>query len=160
MELDLSEPGASFYILDTELHVRDTIRVQGEITKIEGNFLLTGTIETTLIFLCDRCLEEYLFPLHLEMHELFLPEKELKESKEESEEDLDLYFINDDRIDLGTTVRDTIILSLPMKRLCSEGCLGLCPHCGTNFNIASCNCSSQEIDPRLEILKNLIVGKE
>ena len=47
-------------------------------------------------------------------------------------------------------------LALPMKPLCSEGCKGLCPQCGTNLNAASCDCSPAWKDPRLARLQVLL----
>lgn len=155
LPVDLSEPLESFSISDSELRLENTVEVHGEITKIEENFLLTGTLDANLIFSCDRCIEEYLFPLHLDLNMLFLFHEESASVKASNEEDLGLYFFTGESIDLGLALRETILLSLPMKRLCSEGCLGLCPYCGTNLNLSSCDCNSEEIDPRLEILKRL-----
>lgn len=155
LQIDLSEPIESFSILESELLVKDTIEVHGELNKIEDKFLLTGALDANLIFTCDRCLEEYLFPLHLDLQILFLLEEEEGGPKGDKEEDLELYIFSGDSIDLGSALRETILLSLPMKKLCSEGCLGLCPNCGVNFNLSSCNCNLEEVDPRLEILKQL-----
>ena len=49
-----------------------------------------------------------------------------------------------------------ILLDLPQKNLCREDCRGLCPDCGQNLNAGSCACSGKSVDPRLEILKQLM----
>ena len=59
-------------------------------------------------------------------------------------------------IELDEVVISDILLSLPQKFLCSEDCKGLCPKCGKNLNFGDCGCDKREIDPRLEILKQLM----
>jgi uncharacterized protein len=44
-------------------------------------------------------------------------------------------------------------LALPVKPLCRENCLGLCPVCGRNRNLESCACGTDGTDPRLSILR-------
>ena len=43
-------------------------------------------------------------------------------------------------IDLTDAVRQTVLLSVPVKPLCSTDCKGLCPKCGMNLNRGRCNC--------------------
>jgi uncharacterized protein len=60
------------------------------------------------------------------------------------------YFVLDD------LVREAIILSLPLKPLCSEECKGLCPICGTDLNKSHCHCVIEKTDPRWDMLKGLL----
>lgn len=59
-------------------------------------------------------------------------------------------------IDLTDAVRQTVLLSVPVKPLCSTDCKGLCPKCGMNLNRVRCNCdvSSAGAKP-FAALKNL-----
>ncbi|MEW5758098.1 MAG: DUF177 domain-containing protein [Candidatus Omnitrophota bacterium] len=43
-------------------------------------------------------------------------------------------------IDITDDLRQEIILSYPLKPLCKDGCLGLCPKCGQDLNEKKCNC--------------------
>ncbi|MEW5894360.1 MAG: DUF177 domain-containing protein [Candidatus Omnitrophota bacterium] len=43
-------------------------------------------------------------------------------------------------IDFTEYIRQEMILAMSCKQLCSEGCKGLCPHCGSNLNIEQCKC--------------------
>ena len=43
-------------------------------------------------------------------------------------------------LDVTDDVRQEIMLSYPVKHLCREDCLGLCPGCGTNLNEGRCSC--------------------
>lgn len=56
-------------------------------------------------------------------------------------------------LDISDQVWERVILSLPIKVLCAPDCKGLCPQCGRPLKDGECGCSSEEIDPRLEILK-------
>ena len=59
-------------------------------------------------------------------------------------------------LELDEVVISDIILHYPQKFLCSEDCKGLCPVCGKNRNEGDCGCEKQTVDPRLEILKQLM----
>jgi uncharacterized protein len=52
-------------------------------------------------------------------------------------------------------VREQLFLTIPMKRLCREDCGGLCPSCGANRNLTPCECTAEDLDPRLAPLKDL-----
>ena len=71
------------------------------------------------------------------------------------EDDLGTSFYENDQIDLGHLITEQLQLAMPMKPLCTDACKGLCPHCGTNLNTGSCDCSPTWDDPRLAALKAL-----
>lgn len=62
----------------------------------------------------------------------------------------------DHTIDVDELVVTDILLELPLKHLCSDSCKGLCPKCGANLNDTDCGCNTRSIDPRLEVLKQLL----
>jgi uncharacterized protein len=49
-----------------------------------------------------------------------------------------------------------LVLGVPARSLCRPDCRGLCPSCGQDLNQTACDCSAQEIDPRLEALRDLL----
>lgn len=57
-------------------------------------------------------------------------------------------------IDVMPQIRESIYTLIPTKILCREDCKGLCPVCGKNLNEDQCSCESENIDPRLEALRN------
>ena len=59
-------------------------------------------------------------------------------------------------LELDEVVISDIILNYPQKFLCKEDCKGVCQHCGKNLNEGDCGCNKKSIDPRLEILKQLM----
>lgn len=123
-----------------------------ELEKISNNeILLTGDIKTTLVLKCDRCNEAVEYPI--ETH--FSKEVDITALSQESEDD----FIEGYNLDLRKLAENEIYLNFPMKVLCSEDCLGVCPKCGINLNLYSCNCEVDNIDPRLAGLKDLFNEK-
>ena len=74
----------------------------------------------------------------------------------EVEEDYEILLIPDEKLDLYEFCFGEILLSLPMKHLCSEDCKGICLNCGKNLNEGSCGCVTKSIDPRLEVLATLL----
>lgn len=74
----------------------------------------------------------------------------------EGEEDDEILLIPDEKLDLYEFCFGEILLSLPMKHLCSETCKGICLNCGKNLNTGSCGCVTKSIDPRLEVLAKLL----
>ena len=59
-------------------------------------------------------------------------------------------------VELDEVVISDILLNLPQKNLCRKDCKGLCPECGRNLNDGACACQGKSVDPRLEILKQLM----
>jgi uncharacterized metal-binding protein YceD (DUF177 family) len=50
------------------------------------------------------------------------------------------YPLSAELIDVAEELRESLLLSVPLKPLCKPGCLGLCPHCGKNLNDGPCGC--------------------
>ena len=122
--------------LDGPLSVKMTI------SKEEGNFLVEGHLSGGIRVKCDRCLGSYSYELQPEFR-LFLsspPQDPDQNEIELCEEEMAVRFITGDEIDINDIVIEQIYLSLPIKFLCSEGCHGLCPRCGTNLNRGKCEC--------------------
>ena len=63
-------------------------------------------------------------------------------------------------VSLSGLLWEEFLLALPVKPLCSTGCKGLCPSCGSNLNTSSCACKGEEGDPRLAALRGLTIGKK
>ena len=60
-----------------------------------------------------------------------------------------------DELDLGIIIADLIELDKPMKPLCTDECMGLCPICGINKNDQSCECKTEQGYNVWEKLKKL-----
>ncbi|MCP4180087.1 MAG: DUF177 domain-containing protein [bacterium] len=49
---------------------------------------------------------------------------------------------NNQEIDLTEDIREDILISLPLKIICSNSCKGICFTCGKNLNLEECSCST------------------
>ena len=114
-----------------------------------------GHLDAELGLRCGRCLDPFRLPVHHEMDLFYLPRAETPTEQEEdvalSGRDLVVAYYDGEHIDLGELIREQFVLSLPMKKICKDGCAGLCPSCGANHNRTSCECPGEadEVDPRL-----------
>jgi uncharacterized protein len=72
------------------------------------------------------------------------------------EDNDEIILVEDLKLDLDELVYTEIIISLPMKHLCRADCKGICSGCGKNLNEGECNCSTKQIDPRLQALADLL----
>lgn len=99
---------------------------------------------------CDRCFEEAVADRKAQNGHLLV--RELLEE----EEDGVYVLVPDETLDLDELVYADVLLSLPSKFLCKKDCAGLCGQCGANKNLSPCSCKHEKIDPRLEVLKQLL----
>lgn len=128
----------------------DFLRGTVYVIRVQEGLFVEGTVKSRLRLECVRCLEPFTFPVTLELDELFrLPGKPPTPDAP--------YAVSDDgRLALAPLLRELAWLSIPMKALCSPECRGLCPHCGVNLNVETCNCEAVRVDPRLAPLKELL----
>ena len=147
---------------DEDYHVTAPVDLRMTIYKDKDRFRLVGTVKTELELQCSRCLEPFVLPVDREFDLRYLPagaaEPELDEDEETEVEDDDVAvtFYRDEVIDLNDLLREQFYLALPMKPLCKDDCQGICPQCGTNRNIAACDCNPQWEVPRMAGLKTLL----
>jgi uncharacterized protein len=128
-----------------------------EIFKNQAQFRLAGSVDTVLELPCSRCLEPFTIPVHADFDLRYQPHTQNtgEGEREIEEDDLTTAFYENDEIDLGQLMREQLYLALPMKPLCADECLGLCPVCGTNLNLETCTCTRNWEDPRFAALREL-----
>ena len=138
--------------------------VSGEVTltRTDRGILVKGVVNTEVVNTCNRCLGQFTCPMTFTLEEEYFPVINIVTGTPVSVADEPGSFTIDEHhtIDLTEAVRQYALLALPMKLLCREDCAGICARCGHNLNLGSCDCSSQEIDPRLAKLKNLVFSDE
>lgn len=161
----------------------DAWAIQTRISHTYDGYYVTGQAEGPFTARCDRCLEPYTGHLTAEFSQIFASHQDLSKDNtlildkassknnrargdltaEDPAEDERIQYFSGDELDLGETLWDSVVLSLPMKYLCAEDCKGLCAQCGANLNITTCDCENNYPDPRLAKLGelfNLAVGKD
>ena len=111
-------------------------------------YSIKGEIETSVGMVCSNCLCRVQIDMSYKLDELFVQQDaDLSLLCEDDQENCN--YIVGQEIDLLPSIRQEILLSLPMKPLCQETCKGLCPECGVNKNLQQCPCNTERIDPRL-----------
>lgn len=144
---------------DDEVKV-DQIRLSGEVHRDEDRYLFSGDIATVATLVCGRCLEPFTLPLdmHFDLSYTATPDRRGRHGEQRVDVDsITEVPFDGARIDLDALLAEQIYLALPLKPLCREGCLGLCPRCGANLNVTTCGCpAGTEPDPRLAVLKRLV----
>lgn len=170
---EFTKNAAFFPVLSDMINSKDigfSSPVSGEISAVvmsDDLVEIRGRVNVTLSCECGRCLE----PFEQELKRTFMlnfvknPDeknpvrKETLSDNEDGNEitDKDItteYFIGD-AIELKESIQEQIILNLPPRPLCSEECKGLCPVCGLNLNVSSCNCTQTKGHPAFAVLKGL-----
>lgn len=111
--------------------------VDCKMDKSPHQIVLSCETSANTKLICDRCSQEFDTVLKQDFVLTFLFSK-----TESGSEDFNFRYLSpeEDKIDLSKDVFEYAELSVPMKKLCSEDCKGLCPKCGTNLNENNCGC--------------------
>jgi uncharacterized protein len=106
--------------------------------------------------LCARCVEPVPTPLSGSFDLIFRPQAADADPGERSitPDETEIGYYEESGLSLEDVVREQVLLSLPSRTLCKEDCKGLCPRCGQNLNLATCNCNPTS-DPRWNALAGL-----
>jgi len=114
-----------------------------------GELVARGSVAGTLAQECRRCLEAVSTPFEGELTLVFVSEgSEVGDSGYAFDE-------GSSELDLSDAVREEVVLAVDPYVLCTPECKGLCPQCGTNRNVGTCDCSEDEMDPRWAVLREL-----
>lgn len=113
-----------------------------DLTNTGDSILIMGEANTEASTLCSRCLNPTRVELTGKIDACYLIE-------EPDEYDIDEFNIlpKDHAIDLGDLICASLIIDAPLKPLCKDDCLGLCPQCGKNLNEGSCMCEEEVSSP-------------
>ena len=122
------------------------------LNKFDDQIILEASTTAGANFICDRCGTEFKQTVNSKYKMIYL-----LRSIEGAEEEINITYLSPDAhmIDISKDVRDYMILSIPMKRLCKEDCIGLCDKCGADLNEKQCDCNDDEIDDRWKVLSEL-----
>lgn len=124
------------------------VSVKGEFVNVGGSIELNAKACAKVSYSCDRCCENFDAELEFEIDELLKKES----SREEGDGNPDVIYFTGNAVDLDEIVEKALFMNLPSKRLCSDECKGICPECGKNLNLGSCECDTRPTDPRFDVL--------
>jgi len=143
-----------FHSAGEEIRYHQPVTAELEFTNTGKLILAQGLINTVLTVACSRCLEPFNLELTMPFRLGYCENRE--QDFDPLDQDLEIRTFDGNFIDIGPDVEETVILSLPMKFMCSPDCRGLCAQCGQNLNIQPCDCKHEQIDPRLAILREFL----
>ena len=138
-------PAEAFAADQEDFRVVAPVSLAFEIFKDKSHYRLAGRTLTTIELPCSRCLEPIRIDVDAPFDLRYQPHTSAAAGKHDPERE----------IELGQLMREQLYLAVPMKPLCDNTCLGLCPVCGTNLNRGTCECRPGWEDPRFAVLKTL-----
>ena len=158
--------------VDTELELRvedlghDDIETVSDIhlslTADKGNqrgeYVVEGRFRFQADVLCSRCLEPIPFASDSGFAVRFRPHPSVDSTEHEveiEEGDLEVEHYTEPTLSLERLAAEQIELALPMKLVCDDACLGLCPKCGANRRNQACKCPDDQVDERWQALQSL-----
>jgi uncharacterized protein len=123
---------------------------EGEL-HVQGSFVVEMTAE------CDRCLGHARFPLNAILDLYYRPASAIARAEEVEigDEEAEIGFYENGGMELEDILREQVLLSLPMQRVCSDLCKGICPVCGRNRNEIECGCRPETTNEHWGALRDL-----
>ncbi len=157
--LDYRHDPAELGPLGEGISLVDPVEVRLTVTPDDDRYLIQGEVRGRVRMECGRCLAPVTLPVTAPCAIDAVPlsgDATDEDRHELGRGDLDVTFFTGPVLNLDDLVREQLLLNVPMRPLCREGCLGLCPSCRKNRNEGPCGCrESAPVDPRLEGLRRL-----
>ena len=164
---EVIEPGTIDYAPDLEQVGPLKVKGEAEILlenrgpkNIVEDIRLRAHVKGHFTQQCARCIEPVAQNVTIDFDLIFRPGGADDEPGERaiSEDETEIGYYGSSGLSLEDAVREQVVLTLPGRTLCQPDCKGLCPHCGINRNLGTCECAEKQIDPRLALLAGLKVG--
>ena len=141
-ELTLEVPAVTVGIEPKDVELEGPLRIWLSLDRRGDEIWVRGSIHAIALQQCSRCLVDFSQILELEF-EVFcakLPSARTMSPKALDEEDGGIHFHDGHVLSINSEIREAVLLGLPMRPLCREGCAGLCPRCGEDRNLGACRC--------------------
>lgn len=106
------------------------IAVQAMLESVREGILVTGMAAAEGAAVCSRCLDPITVQLEAALQELYVWTADQAEVDDLGER---APHLDGELLDLQASVRDGLILEMPLAPLCADDCPGLCPQCGTRL---------------------------
>ncbi len=114
---------------------RQPAHVRLDMRRVDRGLDIRGTIEVVAEGQCDRCLEDVVLPMTVEVEERFDPPGGTSDPFGENN------VLSGKALDVGDLVRQLVTSALPLILTCGENCRGLCGTCGRSKNAGGgCTC--------------------
>jgi len=160
---DITSDADELDVHGDDFELRGAVTVACFYSRDGGVIRFHGSVSTSVRMECARCLDE--FDLEVTGDFSFVA-RQLRKGEdltefpgyEDDDDETRLIYVGheENAIDITEFVRDALILSIPLKPVCSDSCRGLCSSCGVNLNEETCSCSSTPVDTRWRELGELL----
>lgn len=124
-----------------------------------GSFVeVDGCLDAAVTLQCGRCLQTFVQPLSESFALTFAPQLKGNETAEEVEleaEELGLLAYEGEVLELQEPLQEQLLLTVPISPVCNPSCRGLCPVCGINMNVETCNCDRKPFNDKFSILNQI-----
>lgn len=127
--------------------------VEATLDRVGTQMHLRAEVQATGSFVCDRCVAPFSRTLRPSYTMHYVADE--TETGPFDPAEVQVLFPGNPVIDIADDVRQTLLLSVPLKLLCREDCRGLCPRCAKDLNDGPCGCESRPADSRWEALRRL-----
>ena len=159
LNLDLLAAKEQFEINRPDCSLLDDIKLRGRLAKIEHDISFSGELQAILKVACTRCLNLFSYNIETGIKVHFIPlgkESSPGNEIEIKETDIEQELYKGGKVDLRGSVRDQVLLEVPLIHVCREDCKGNCSECGSDLNTNQCECQNEgKIDPRFAVLKEI-----
>jgi len=134
-------------------------RIEIDLLKRDSKaVILKGEMRLAIELFCDRCGEPFQYALAADFRYLFRTGGDVPPDVRDlecSDEDCDTVYLDESFIDIDEILREQVVLEVPFRRVCNEGCKGLCPGCGVVLAREACRCSPDVQDLPFAVLRKL-----
>ena len=138
--------------ISSDARFEQPVKAVVELKKGNGETFIKLRVLATTQCSCARCLK--LFSREFDFSQEFVVTPDIL-----TQPDPEIPVSSDNTLDVKQLVLQELSLEIPVALVCKEDCQGLCQYCGRPKE-ENCNCQSQQIDPRLLILKQLLQDDE
>lgn len=155
-ELDLGQEIQQKDLLKTSGHA-ELIRENRGAHEVVEDIRLVGSFSTRVEVRCARCLDPVGHAIEENFDLLYRPQgvDAMGDEASISQADTEIGYYHGPGLLLEDVLKEQILLALPVREICSSECKGLCPQCGANLNLESCDCSGTMRDPRWAALEDI-----
>jgi uncharacterized protein len=124
------------------------VRLELRLEAVVEGVLASGRAHVPLVGECARCLDSIEDSLDVELQELYVyPESDAEEDEASR--------LQGELLDLEPVLRDSVVLALPFRPVCTDDCPGLCVECGARLRDEPGHSHDDGIDPRWAALSAL-----
>lgn len=133
-EIDLESDGIYF---------NDPVIAKLKLFKQIDKVFIKAELSVDIDLECARCLSPIHTILKGSFENQYMPMPKIQSG---IMDDIGICYYTGDCIELSDDFRESLLLELPIRILCSENCKGLCPKCGQNLNDGKCDCKLEFVE--------------